>query len=425
LAIDCRIAAVRDREAEIANFVYTGRDITAERTLEPELAHARNLQSVATLAGGAAHDFNNLLMVISAYAELALRNLYNEHPLRRNLQEILAASRRASELTGQVLGVGRRQTRRPEQLSINSVVEEVSRMLTKLLGEDVELQLSLQEGLGAVTADSGQLEQVLLNLAVNARDAMPDGGKLVIQTTPVPVSESDLADVTPGKIHELVELAVCDSGHGIPEEQLSRIFDPFFTTKPEGQGTGLGLAIVDSIVRQNGGFIRVESSPDHGTTFRIYLPVAPEQDRKPELLSFSEVVPGSGTVLVVEDDHSVLKATVEFLSSIGYYVLSAANGVEALRLMESHSGPIDLMLTDVVMPAMNGTKLASLVSSRRPEMRVLFVSGHAESALVRKGLTDFNTHFLEKPCSFESLSTKIRQVLETPVPERAAAAGAS
>jgi two-component system cell cycle sensor histidine kinase/response regulator CckA len=281
-SLDFRIAAVRDPEAEIANFVHTGRDLTTQLAFDPELANARNLHTFATFAGGAAHDFNNLIMVISAYAELALHTLYHEHPLRRNLQEILAASHRASELTRQLLGFARKHVHSPGQFSINSVIEEVSGMLTNVLGEDIELELLLQKDVDSVTIDPSQLDQVLLHLALNARDAMPDGGKLVVRTQSVQVNESDSSNVNHEGIHELVEITVSDSGQLIPEDQLPRIFDPLFTTKPEGKGTGLGLTMVDGIIRQSGGFIRVESMLGRGTTFRIYLPVAsPGVDRPP------------------------------------------------------------------------------------------------------------------------------------------------
>jgi len=240
LPLECAIVAVRDRDGSVANLVYAGRDLTQERALQPELAQARNLQTVATLAGGAAHDFNNLLMVISAYAELALHTLYNEHPLRRNLQEILEAARRATDLTRQLLVFGRKQVQGLQPVELNSIIKDASQMLSKVLGEDIELQLSLQKDLGPVEADPGQLDQVLLNLTVNARDAMPDGGKLVIQTQTVSSDDPDIGKL-PTSMREFILLSVTDSGVGIPAEQLLRIFDPFFTTKAEGKGTGLGL----------------------------------------------------------------------------------------------------------------------------------------------------------------------------------------
>ena len=425
LPLECAIVAVRDRDGSVANLVYAGRDLTQERALQPELAQARNLQTVATLAGGAAHDFNNLLMVISAYAELALHTLYNEHPLRRNLQEILEAARRATDLTRQLLVFGRKQVQGLQPVELNSIIKDASQMLSKVLGEDIELQLSLQKDLGPVEADPGQLDQVLLNLTVNARDAMPDGGKLVIQTQTVSSDDPDIGKL-PTSMREFILLSVTDSGVGIPAEQLLRIFDPFFTTKAEGKGTGLGLATVDSIIRQSHGFIRVDSELNRGTRFRIWLPRASRSQTGTHSIPCSEpdAVGGSETVLVVEDDDGVRETTAEFLSSIGYRVLSAGNGPEALHSLETHLNEIDLMITDVVMPAMNRTKLARLASAKRPELKILFMSGHALSALLRKGMKDLSANFLAKPFSLKLLAAKLKDALHEPVRARAAAAGA-
>ena len=424
--LDFTVVAVRDRDGSIANLVYTGKDLTEERALQPELAQARDLQTVATLAGGAAHDFNNLLMVISAYAELALQTVYNEHPLRRNLQEILAAARRASDLTRELLMFGRKQANGCQPVQLNSVVEDASRMLSKLLGEDIEVKLSLQDNLRLVEANPGQLQQVLVNLAVNARDAMPHGGKIVVQTQAVSPEDIDRLNLPMHSARGFVLLAVTDSGLGIQAEHLPRIFDPFFTTKPEGKGTGLGLAMVNNIIRQSRGFIRVDSEINRGTRFRIWLPVASQSKADSHYFPSSEpeFVPAAGTLLVVEDDDAVRAATAEFLSTIGYRVLSAANGEEALHAIENHSGKIELMITDVVMPVMNGTKLASLASSKQPEIKVLFVSGYAASPLLRKGVKDLTAHFIGKPYSLQSLAAKIQDTLLEPVAARAAAAGA-
>ena len=425
--LDVAIAPVRDSNGRIASLVCTGRDTSGQRELETQLEQARRLDAIGTLAGGVAHDFNNMLMVISAYAELALESPSAEHSLWRYLHEILTASRRAADLTRQLLAFGRKQVQCLQLLSLNSVVEEACSMLPCVIGEDVALRLELGKGLGQVRADSGQIEQVLLNLAINARDAMPNGGELFLKTRLADAGDGLIREHPTSPATEYILLTVSDTGQGIPDENLPRIFEPFYTTKPEGSGTGLGLAMVYGIVRQSDGFISVHSQPGKGSTFKIYLPVAAPAGREIASPGSAEkrVDGGSETLLIVEDEDAVRQSEVEFLSTIGYTVISAANGKEALDQVRARANMIDLVITDVVMPQMSGPKLAQNLASLRPDLKVLFVSGYAEDAVLRKGVADLTEHFLQKPFSLRSLAGKIREVLEQPVMARAvSAAGA-
>jgi two-component system, cell cycle sensor histidine kinase and response regulator CckA len=423
--LDLAITGVRNHKARTAGLVCTGRDMTNQRELEVELSNVRRMDTMGTLAAGVAHDFNNLLMVISAHAELALHSARPEDPLRRSLQEILGASHRAAELTRQLLAFGRKQVQGFQLLSINSVVERTCQMLPRVIGEDVELRLALGTDIGQVRADEGEIEQVLLNLAVNALDAMPNGGELLIETESVYLDGRCVRKQPAIPAGEYILIAVTDSGQGIAPEHLPRIFEPFYTTKSEDKGTRLGLAMVDGIVRQSGGFIWVDSSPGVGSTFSIYFSVAERMEHEVSGLSPAEVaVPrGSETVLVVEDEDALRESSVEFLSSIGYKVLSASDGEEALDRIREHAGEIDLVITDVVMPRTGGPKLAEVLVSLKLQVKVLFVSGYSENVVRRKGLTDTTGRFLQKPFSLHVLALKIRAILEEPKVVRAAAAG--
>ena len=423
--LDVLIAPVRDGKGRTASLLCTGRDTSEKRELESQLSQARRMDAIGTLAGGVAHDFNNMLMVISAYAELSLDALPKEHRLWRNLQEILAASRRASELTRQLLAFGRKQVQRLQVFSLNSAVEEACRMLPCVIGEDIDMHLELGRHLGQVRADSGQIEQVLFNLAINARDAMPNGGTLAIETRLSDARDDGFHEHSSNPASGYVVLTVTDSGHGISDDDLPRIFEPFYTTKPEGAGTGLGLSMVYGIVRQSQGFISAHSEAGEGSTFKIFLPVvAPPACEIAGPAPAEKPVPGgSETLLVVEDEAAVRQSEVEFLSTIGYTVLSAANGKEALDKVKTWTNMIDLVITDVVMPKMSGPKLAKNLASLRPDLKVLFVSGYAKDTVLRKGVADLAHDFLQKPFPLRLLAGKIREVLEQPAMARAASAG--
>ena len=424
--LEIAIAPVRDSKGHIANLVCNGRDASEQRELETQISQARRMDAIGTLAGGVAHDFNNMLMVISAYAELGLDSLPKEHALWRHLQEILSASRRASELTRQLLAFGRKQVQRLQVLSLNSVVEDACKMLPCIIGEDVDLGLDLGVGLGQVRVDSAQISQVLLNLAINARDAMPNGGKLTIATQLSDGREVGVGEGPEGRGGDYILLTITDTGEGIAPVDLPRIFEPFYTTKAEGVGTGLGLAMVYGIIRQSDGFIAVESLPGIGSAFRIFLPVAAPPVRTAVASAPAEkrVHGGSETLLVVEDEDAVLKSQVEFLSAIGYTVLSATNGRDALEQVRARTSAIDLVITDVVMPQMSGPKLAESLASLRPDLKVLFVSGYADDTVLRKGVADLSRDFLPKPFPLHSLAGKIREVLEQPAALARAASAA-
>jgi len=414
LIIEKALTPLRDASGEITHFISTGRDITERRQLESDLRQAQKMDAIGKLAGGVAHDFNNLLLVISAYAELMLDSLAEKDPLRRNVGEIITASRRAADLTRQLLAFGRKQMQLLQVLDLNTVIAEINTMLTRLIGEDIELIFLPEENLGKVKADPVQIEQIVMNLAANARDAMPSGGTLTIETATVEVDEVFVqrhSIVPPG---DYVLLTVADSGQGIDTQHLPHIFEPFYTTKEEGKGTGLGLATVYGIVKQNGGFIWVYSEPGQGTTFKIYLPRVRSLRSEARMIKPADQSPrGCETVLLVEDEASVRQASRQFLIQSGYNVLEAFDGEDALREAREHDGPIHLMITDVVMPRMSGPRLAEQLSEDRPDMKVLFVSGYAERTVLQHGKVDVTKWFLQKPFSLKTLAKKVRDVLET------------
>src|SRR5579863_5104463 len=414
LIIEKVLTPLRDESGQITHFIATGRDITERRKLESDLQQAQKMDAIGRLAGGVAHDFNNLLLVISAYAELMLDSLAEKDPLRRNVAEIMTASRRAADLTRQLLAFGRKQMQALQVLDLNAVIAEITVMLPRLIGEDIELIFLPEGNLGKVKADPVQIEQIVMNLAANARDAMPSGGTLTIETATVVVDEAYVqrhSIVPPG---DYVLLTVADSGQGIATEHLPHIFEPFYTTKEEGKGTGLGLATVYGIVKQNGGFIWVYSEPRQGTTFKIYLPQVHSLSREVRVIKPAEPSPrGCETVLLVEDEASVRQASRQFLIGSGYNVLEAVDGEDALREAREHDGPIHLMITDVVMPRISGPRLAERLGDDRPEMKVLFVSGYAERTVLQHGKIDVTKRFLQKPFSLKTLAQKVREVLET------------
>jgi two-component system, cell cycle sensor histidine kinase and response regulator CckA len=384
-----------------------------ERGQEEQFRQSQKLEAVGQLAGGIAHDFNNLLTVITGYGDLILNRLSGHDPLRPKVEEIRKAAERATSLTSQLLAFSRKQTLQPVVLDLNSLVTDVSKMLRRLIGEDIEFITLLRPEAGRVNADPGQLEQVLMNLVVNARDAMPQGGKIIIETAKV---ESDRAyadlhvGVQPGKY---VMLAVSDTGTGMDEETQAHIFEPFFTTKEVGKGTGLGLSTVYGIVKQSEGHIWVDSELGKGTTFKIYLPLVEEEGDGHKRAAEPAALPrGTETLLLVEDEAMVRALTCTILEEYGYRVLEAANGEEALRICEQHCVDIQLMLTDVVMPLMSGRELANRVKTICPHLCVLYMSGYTDDVIVHHGVLDPGTSFLEKPFTPEALARKVREVLD-------------
>ena len=387
-------------------------DITDRKTLEEQFRQAQKMEAVGRLAGGVAHDFNNLLMVISGYSGQLIKELDVRDPMRGQVIEINKAGQRAAELTQQLLAFSRKQTTQPKILDLNRVVRDVEKMLRRLIGEDIELVTVLNPELGTVMADPGQMSQVLMNLAVNSRDAMPNGGRLMIETSNIDLDDTytkEQPEIRPGPY---VQLTVGDSGTGMDAETRAHLFEPFFTTKKAGEGTGLGLPIVYGVVRQAGGFIWVNSTPGEGTAFKIYLPkveeaVEAEEAMKPAAGTLS----GTETILVVEDQPELRKLAQTVLRRLGYKVLDAANPAEALLHSGRYAGPIHLMLTDVVMPGMNGRELADRLKLLRPEMKVVYMSGYTGSAFSDREVSEAGVNYLQKPVSPDALAVKLREVL--------------
>jgi PAS domain S-box-containing protein len=413
------VKAVRDKDGTVVYYEGTIEDITeriltekALRDSEERLRQSQKIESIGQLAGGMAHDFNNILTAINGYSDLALRRLTQDHPIRRNVEEIRKAGERAASLTRQLLAFSRKQILQPKVLNLNTVVPDIDKMLGRLIGEDIDLVTILAPDLGQVKADPGQIEQVIINLCVNARDAMPKGGKLTIETANVYLAEEFCRQYVTVRPGPSVMLAISDNGCGMDQETQKRIFDPFFTTKEVGKGTGLGLSTVYGIVKQSEGSIWVYSELNKGTTFKVYLP------RFDEAVETSEEKPAEvqqsregEIVLLVEDEHMVREMASEVLEMNGYEVLEAIDGPDALRICEQYEGRIDLMVTDVVMPQMSGRELAESVAASRPETQVLFISGYTDDAIVRHGVLDQNVNFLQKPFTPDALAAKVREVL--------------
>ncbi|MBI4876451.1 MAG: PAS domain S-box protein [Acidobacteria bacterium] len=391
-------------------------DITERKHLEDQYRQAQKMESIGRLAGGVAHDFNNLLTVISGYTEMLLDQVEAGSPVHQSLTQVRKAGDRAADLTQQLLVFSRKQIIHPKVLDLNSVVSDVEKILRRVIGENIDLKTSPGAELGRVLADAGQITQVLMNLAVNARDAMPDGGTLIIETANVALGEAytkEHPEVTPGSY---VQLTVSDSGIGMEQATKQRIFEPFFTTKKAGEGTGLGLATVYGIVKRAGGWIWVYSEPGHGATFKVYLPRVEGPVTVEEAQPGAVSLEGTETVLVVEDEAELREFARLVLTKRGYNVLGAANAEEALLLCESNSGPIHLLLTDVIMPGMNGRQLAERLHPLRPEMKVLYMSGYTDSAIVHHGILDDGVLFLQKPFGAGPLAAKVREALGPPRP---------
>ena len=411
---DATVTPVRNQNGAIVSFVSVQRDVTRELELEAQYRQAQKMEAIGRLSGGVAHDFNNMLVVINGYSELLLgRYLSDSNPARKHVEEIKKAGERAAALTRQLLAFSRQQVLQPEVLDLNGVVADLEKMLRRLISEDIDLATALDRGIGRVKADPGQIEQVILNLAVNARDAMPQGGRLLIETANIILDETytrQHLDVTPGLY---VMLAVSDTGIGMDAETQSHIFEPFFTTKERGKGTGLGLATVYGIVKQSQGAIWIYSEPGRGTTFKIYLPRVEETtptEAEPRPTSL-DLPSGAETVLLVEDEAAVRDLARQILELGGYTVLEAGHGDEALLLSEQQ-GPIHLLMTDVIMPGMSGPELAERLVKQHPEMKVLYVSGYTDEAIVHHGVLGAGLSFLQKPFTPDSLIRKVRQVLD-------------
>ncbi len=404
-------------EQETLFFELFAEDVTEQRRLEQQLRQAQKMEAVGRLAGGIAHDFNNLLMVISGYCEFLLERIGSDPALRGPAQEIANASNRATSLTRQLLAFSRKQMLTPKVLDLNEVVTENLKMLNRLIGEDIDLVMVPGTELGAVKADPGQIEQVIMNLAVNARDAMPRGGRLTIETSNVTL-DADYArfhaPVSPG---EYIMLAISDTGQGMDVETQNHIFEPFFTTKGH-KGTGLGLSTVYGIIKQSGGYIWVYSESGKGTSFKIYLPRVSATGETIDVQQHESaaVEVGHETILVVEDELNLRRLARQYLEKQGYTVLEAADGSAAITISSSYPGPIHLLLTDVIMPGMNGKELAQRLTSLRPETRVLYMSGYTENVIGHNGTLDNGVTLLPKPFTLPALRSKVREVLNAPSP---------
>ena len=386
-------------------------DVTERRALEDQFRQAQKMEAVGRLAGGVAHDFNNLLMVVSGYTEVLMEELGLNDPLLPKIQAIQQAADRATTLTRQLLAFSRKQLLELKVVDVNSIVADMERLLRPLIGENIDLTTKLVPNVGHTRADAGQLEQVIMNLVVNAKDAMPDGGRILIQT-----SEADL-DSAPRE-HSLIEpgsyilLSVSDTGTGMDKETQSRIFEPFFTTKEKGKGTGLGLSTVYGIVKQSGGYIFAQSDPGCGTNFRIYLPRVPDPAAVPGMDKHPQgPTGGSETVLLVEDEESVRELVRETLKARGYTVIEASDGISGMRVAEEYPGKIEILITDVVMPGMSGRELAKRITAARPDIKVLYLSGYTEDAIIHEGALEPGTAFLQKPFTLQVLARKVREVL--------------
>ncbi len=416
------IASNRLFDPTVKGIVINLRDVTGQKAVERALRHSeealrqsQKMEAIGRLAGGVAHDFNNMLAVINGYAELMLQSTSTSNPAHSCLSEIKKAGDRAADLTRQLLAFSRKTMLAPQVLDLNLVVSDLQKLLLRLIGEDIELVTLSETRLGRVKADRGQLEQVIMNLAVNARDAMPRGGTITIATTDLALQESDPhyeGDLRPGAY---ILLSVTDTGCGMDRDTLSRVFEPFFTTKEGGKGTGLGLATVYGIIKQSGGDIEVESSPGNGATFRIYLPrvEAPkEDDWSPE--AHPRPAPGHETVLLVEDEEMLRKLVHQILTDNGYRVLAASSGPDALRVCEELREPLHLLLTDVVMPGMSGRELSERICALRPGsgLKTIYMSGYTDDAIVRHGVQAAGTAFIQKPFTADVLIQKVRELLD-------------
>jgi two-component system, cell cycle sensor histidine kinase and response regulator CckA len=413
ITVRCSGRSVNDENGVSAYFEVFAEDVTEKRVLEKQLRMAQKMEAIGRLSGGIAHDFNNLLGVIIGYSRVLKRQLGENNALLEHALEIEKAGERAASLTRQLLAFSRQQVLTPAVLSLNTLATDMEKMLPRLLGEDIEVSLVLDPELGNVKADQGQIEQVIMNLAVNARDAMPSGGKLKIRTANVALDQTYTRNHPGSKAGDFVMLGVTDTGTGMDTATLAHMFEPFFTTKERGKGTGLGLATVYGIVKQSDGYISVESSPGRGASFEIYLPRYEGQPAaEPQPIDHAENLRGTESILLAEDSESLKKLAQTNLESAGFHVLSASSGEEALEIATRHGSTFDLLLTDVVMPGMNGRVLAEQLLPRQPGMKVLYMSGYTDSFIAGHGVLEPGTHLLHKPFTEEVLIRKVREVLD-------------
>ena len=388
-------------------------DVTEQRLAEERSNQSERMAAIGRLTGGVAHDFNNLLTAIIGYADMLLMRIGRNDPLKGHIEEIAKAGNRAAALTNQLLAFSRKQVLQPKVLNLNRIVAEMENLLRRLIGEDVELTTNLSPELGRVKADPGQIEQALMNLAVNARDAMPHGGKLIIETANVVFDESNARIHLAGQSGRYVLLAVSDTGTGMDKQTLSHVFEPFFTTKPKGKGTGLGLSTAYGVVRQSGGNIWAYSEPGKGTTFKIYLPCIEDCSDTPDPVSQTiESLGGGETILLAEDEEAVRKLARKVLEGYGYRILEAENAGESLMMYSQNRGTIHLLITDVVMPGLSGTELAQRIRDLDPAIKVLYVSGYTDDFMVHHGVLDAEFPFLQKPFTPDALARKVREVLD-------------
>jgi len=413
--VSAKLTAVlhRDTAGAPQYLISTIEDVTDRVWMEGQLRQGQKMEAVGRLAGGIAHDFNNLLTVIIGYSELVLLQLDAETPVRRDLEEIHHAGTSAAALTRQLLAFSRKQVLEPQTLDLNVVASRMNDLLRRLIGEDIELAMRLATPLDRVWADPGQIEQIILNLALNARDAMPQGGSLTIETANADLDADWVAQHPDASEGRHVMLVISDTGVGMDDTVQAHLFEPFFTTKERGKGTGLGLATVYGIVKQSGGSIFVYSEPEHGTTFKIFLPRTEQAGEPPDVpRTAPQSVGGTETILLVEDQPEVRAVTRNMMARHGYTVLEAANGDEALSILEKHEGEVHLLLTDVVMPTMSGRSLAEQLATGRPHLRVLYMSGYTDDTIVRHGVLEAGMAFIQKPFTLSMLLQKLRSLLD-------------
>lgn len=413
LTLKVHAAPRRGTKGKIIGAIVMCEDITGFKKLEAQFLQAQKMEAVGRLAGGVAHDFNNLLTVVFGHAELGMMGLEETSPVRKHFREIVSIADRTTELIDQLLSFSRKKVIKPRVIDLNNHLAKMEKMLQRLIGEDVELTFIRKPGLGLIKAEPAQVDQVVVNLAVNARDAMPDGGNLTIETHDVDVDEQFIASHVGSKPGPYVQLSVSDTGCGIRQEIMTHIFDPFFTTKAKDKGTGLGLATVYGIINQNGGFITCYSEEGMGTTFKMYLPRVEEQENAYRMTAQAVTDPsGKETILVVEDDRSVRELAVETLRKFGYEVIEAVNGKEALQMCRNREEQVDLVLTDVVMPNMNGPEFIRQLRSLGKDVRVLYMSGYTENSITNRGILDQGSEYISKPFRPRELITMVRQVLD-------------
>jgi len=406
---------IKNTEGDVEGILSIGLDISEKNQIEDQLRQTQKMESVGLLAGGVAHDYNNMLSIITGYSELALEKVKPSDPLHDDLMEILAAAKRSTDITRQLLAFAREQTIAPKVLDLNDTIGSMLKMLRRLIGEDIDLSWRPGAEVWPVKIDPSQIDQILANLCVNARDAIADVGKVTIETRNISLDEdycADHAGFIPGKY---VLLAVSDSGCGIAPESLEKVFEPFFTTKVKGEGTGLGLSTVYGIIKQNNGFINVYSEPDNGTSIKIYIPRHAGQtiDTQVEITEEIPLSLGNETVLLVEDDAAILKLGKRILEDLGYTVMSAGGPHEAIRLSEKHDGEINLLITDVIMPEMNGRELSEKLQGHYPDLKILFMSGYTANVIAHRGVLDDGINFIAKPFAKKVMAVTVRDMLDS------------